>query len=360
VAEVKVELPQGAYSIHISSGGINSVGRLIRDLGIQEKALVVSDEIVGALYGEAVIKSLQNSRFEVELICVPPGEKSKDMAVVMEIYNKAVGMGLDRRSPVIALGGGVVGDLAGFVAATYMRGVPFIQIPTTLLAMVDSSVGGKVGVNHPLGKNLIGAFYQPRLVLADLAVLDTLPARELHAGLAEIIKYGIINDTALFTYLQKNCAQLRNKDEDALTEVISRSCHIKAWVVEQDEKENHLRMILNLGHTIGHAVEGNTGYSRYRHGEAIAVGMYAVVLLSQYLGLCTVQTVEAVRELLNVFELPLTAKDCQPDQLMSFLKRDKKNIGGAINWVLVRKLGEVVITRDVPTELIQRVLCEIT
>ncbi|MBP2654763.1 MAG: aroB [Firmicutes bacterium] len=361
MAEVNVDLPTGAYNIHIIPGEIGEIGRLVAGVGLAGKALVVSDEIVGALYGEVVLKSLKRAGCEAELICVPPGENSKDLAVAMELYTKAVMMGLDRHSPVVALGGGVVGDLAGFVAATYMRGVPFIQIPTTLLAQVDSSVGGKVAVNHPLGKNLIGAFYQPRLVLADINVLNTLPERELSAGLAEVVKYGIIADAALFKYLQDNYVGIKEKDQAVLTKIVSDSCNIKARVVEQDEKESYLRMILNFGHTIGHAVEAATEYSRYKHGEAVAIGMHGAALISYYMGLCSVQTVDSIKELLKAFELPLVARECCADELSGFLNHDKKNVGGLINWVLINNaIGEVVIQSDVPKEVICRVLSELT
>jgi len=360
VAEITVNLPQGAYGIHIMPGAIQRIGQLMRNLGMQGMALVVSDENVGALYGAAVLHSLTECGCKAELICVPPGEGSKSLGVAMELYTKAVTMGLDRRSPVIALGGGVVGDLAGFVAATYLRGVPFIQIPTTLLAMVDSSVGGKVAVNHELGKNLIGAFYQPRLVVADLDVLSTLPERELIAGLAEVIKYGAIHDTDFFNYLNRNCAALMKKEEGVLTEVISRCCRSKAWVVEQDEKENNLRMILNFGHTIGHAIEAETDYTGYRHGEAVAVGMYAASLISRELGLCTSQTVEAMREIIQRFSLPLTARECSPERLMTFLKRDKKSVDNVVQWVLIQAPGEVVIERGVNEAVLRSVLEQIT
>lgn len=360
MAQVQVNLPNGSYTIHIVPDGIEQMGRLTGQLKLGGKALVVSDENVGAAYGEKALTSLAEAGFSAELAVIPPGEDSKSLTAAMKLYTKAITMELDRKSPVIALGGGVVGDLAGFVAATYLRGVPFIQVPTSLLAQVDSSVGGKVAVNHPLGKNLIGAFYQPRLVLADTGALTTLPARELSTGLAEVAKHAIIADPAFLAYLEENHQAIMAKEAGPLIEIIRRSCEIKADVVERDEKETHLRMILNFGHTIGHAVEASAGYGIYTHGEAVAIGMHGAALISLYLGLCGSETVDAVCSTLRRFSLPLTARQSSSDELMAFFGRDKKRVDGAINWVLIKSVGEVTITDQVPEEVIRKALEKIT
>ncbi|MDR3565097.1 MAG: 3-dehydroquinate synthase [Negativicutes bacterium] len=360
MSEVRVDLPNGRYTIYIEPTGIDRLGVLVKQLKLADRALVVTDDHVGALYGRQVLRSLGEAGIEAELESVLPGEGAKDLTVAMKLYTKAIAMELDRKSPIIALGGGVVGDLAGFVAATYMRGVPFIQVPTSLLAQVDSSVGGKVAVNHPMGKNLIGAFYQPRLVIADTGVLKTLPARELATGLAEVAKHAIIAAPDFLQYLEDNHRGILAQDPEAMTKIIQRSCEIKASVVEQDEKETHLRMMLNFGHTIAHGVEASRGYGVYTHGEAVAIGMHGAALISRYLGLCSSDTVEAVQSILRRFNLPLTAKDCQPDELLSFFARDKKRIDGAINWVLIKAIGQVVISNQVPEDIIRTVLGEIT
>lgn len=360
MAEVKIDLPAGGYRIVIDLFAIDNLGNLIKQLKLSGKAMIVTDENVGPLYGEKVVQVLKQAGIEGELAVVVPGEDSKSLAVAGELYTKAIETGLDRQAVIVALGGGVVGDLAGFVAATYLRGVPFVQVPTTLLAQVDSSIGGKVAVNHPLGKNLIGAFYQPRLVVADINALATIPRRELSTGLAEIIKHGLIADKSFFEYLQANRKEIIARQPGNLLEMVRRSCEIKGRVVEQDEKETYLRMILNFGHTIGHAIEGNTAYSVYTHGEAVAIGMHGAALISYYMGLCTAATLAAVRDTLEQFGLPVKASDCRPEELMSFLARDKKSIDGAVNWVLLESVGKVVISNKVPQDVILKALTDIT
>ena len=360
MTEVIVNLPSGRYSILIAPAMIKQLGQLVSRLELRPQALVVTDANVGPLYGEQVLAGLRGAGIKTELATVPAGEQSKSLAAAMELYTKAITLGLDRRSPIIALGGGVVGDLTGFVAATYLRGVPFIQIPTSLLAQVDSSVGGKVAVNHPLGKNLIGAFYQPRLVVIDTDLLATLPKRELSSGLSEIIKAALIADQDFYRYLSANHAVIMAGDSAALIEITNRSCQIKARVVEEDEKETRRRMVLNFGHTIGHAVEAAAGYGVYTHGEAVAIGMHGATLLSHYMGLCPAPTVDAVCLILKQFGLPSTAKGCRPDELFNFLLRDKKNLGNRLNWVLLGGIGQVTISDNAPELLIRRVLAEIT
>jgi 3-dehydroquinate synthase len=359
VAEVKVQLGKRSYSIYIGTGNLPSVGSLMKKNQLRGKVLLVSDDKVGKLYGNIVLESLRAAGFSPEIFCIRSGEDSKSLDVAMSIYTKAIALGLDRKSPMVALGGGVVGDLTGFIAATYLRGVPFVQIPTSLLAQVDSSVGGKVAVNHPLGKNLIGAFYQPQLVLIDTNCLNSLPERELSTGLAEVIKYGMIAEQDFFFYLLENYEAILNKENEALVKIISTSCAIKANVVEQDETEASLRMILNFGHTIAHAIEIDTEH-KYNHGEAVAIGMHGAALLSVNMGLCPQVIVENLCTLLTKFKLPLTAPECSPEALLPYFARDKKTVGGKTKWVLVENIGRVNISNDVSEELVQQVLQKIT
>lgn len=358
--DVNINLGNCSYTIHIDHYGLDNLGTILQQLNLSGKVLIISDEHVGHIYGQRVCSMLAAAGFEADLFLVKPGEEIKSLDVANTIFTKAITMGLDRRSPIIALGGGVVGDLTGFIAATYLRGIPFIQVPTSLLAQVDSSVGGKVAVNHALGKNLIGAFYQPKVVMIDLNTLATLPMRELSTGLAEVIKYGLIADRNFFTYLQDHCSQILNRDSDALRYIIKRSCEIKASVVEQDERESSLRMILNFGHTIGHAIEANAGYGKYNHGEAVAIGMIGAALISYYLNLCSRDLVEAVRHIVSSYQLPLKASDCSAQEMMNLLTRDKKTIGGKTHWVLLNSIGETMIRNDVPDEIVYKVLTELT
>lgn len=356
---VKVALGKDSYEIWIGEDFQEVFITLFGNRSFSKTALIVSDQNTASLYGDRVRTALQSIGFAAEVFIAEPGEHSKSLQTAEEIYTRAIEAGLDRRSPIIALGGGVVGDLAGFIAATYMRGVPFVQIPTSLLAQVDSSVGGKVAVNHPLGKNLIGAFYQPKGVLIDLAMLQTLPKREIYTGLAEVVKYGVIYDRDFFAYLGQNAEMILQLDVAAMAHVVARSCEIKAQVVSQDEKEFGLRIILNFGHTIAHAIESETGYALYNHGEAVAIGMYGAALLSQYMGLVSKETVDAVAAMLEKFHLPLRAKQCAPGNLLNILHRDKKAVNGSVQWVLLEEIGKVKVTREVPEELVRRVLREI-
>lgn len=357
---VKVGLKGREYSIHIGSGCLDQTGELLTKLGLSSKALVVTDENVNGRYADKVMRSLEGAGFQPICAVLPPGENTKTLDSAGKLFTIAIRGGLDRRSPIIALGGGVIGDLTGFVAASYLRGVPFVQIPTTLLAQVDSSVGGKVAVNHPLGKNLIGAFYHPKAVVVDTCTLETLPEREMRAGLAEVVKYGVITDAAFFGFLADNYHAILVKHPDILKLIIRRSCEIKAGIVERDECESSLRMILNFGHTIGHAIEASTSYSRYIHGEAVSVGMYGAAVLSARLGLCNNDEAGAIRDLLTRFGLPVIANGCTPESLHEFLVRDKKSVGGRINWVLTHGIGKAAICNQVPDDVIRQVLEYIT
>jgi 3-dehydroquinate synthase len=313
---------------------------------------------VAPRYGKAALTSLREGGFEPALLRIPAGETAKRLRIAERCYATLAAHRLERNSFVLALGGGVVGDLAGFVAATYLRGIDFVQVPTTLLAQVDSSVGGKVGVNLPAGKNLVGAFHQPRLVLCDIDTLKTLPARELRAGLAEIIKYGIIYDAPLFTRLEQDLPRLLKLDRECLVEVVARCCEIKAEVVSQDERESGLRSILNFGHTIGHALEAISGYGKYLHGEAIAIGQVAAARLSERrLGLSTAE-VTRIQTAFTAAGLPTKVRlnKLQMSRLLDAMRVDKKVSGGEIKFVLAKRIGEVVPGQQVALALIAETL----
>lgn len=360
MVEVDVELGARRYPIYIGPGILTALGRFLADGPFTRRALVVTDDAIAALYAAVVQADLTRHGFTVSLQTVTAGETAKTLDNAAALYTAAIDSLMDRHSPVIALGGGVVGDLAGFVAATLFRGVPFIQVPTTLLAQVDSSVGGKVAVNHPSGKNLIGAFYQPSAVFADTAVLGTLPPREIRSGLAEIIKYGVIASPAVFAYLAEHAEDILSAHPSHLAWLVEASCRIKAGVVAQDERDEGARAVLNFGHTVGHAVERCAGFGRYTHGEAVAIGMYAASLLSQRLGLCYGDTVKEIKDMLARYGLPVTAPGLAPAELLAALRHDKKSIAGRINWILVKAIGTVTISAEVPTEEVRQVLAAIT
>jgi 3-dehydroquinate synthase len=355
-----IHVPLGArsYDIKIAGGLLAELGRECGQLKLARRCAVISDSNVSPHYAQLAVNALSAAGFEPGTITVPAGETAKSVKTVHACYDQLASQRLERNSFIVALGGGVVGDLAGFVAATYLRGVGFIQIPTTLLAQVDSSVGGKVGVNLKSGKNLVGAFYQPRLVLCDLDTLKTLPDREYRSGLAEIIKYGIIYDPALFIELERVFPRLLARDTAVLSKVIARCCEIKAEVVQQDEMENGLRAILNYGHTIGHALEAISHYGRYLHGEAISIGQVAASKLSsKILGLPN----DEVQRIVNLFQmagLPTTVRLTahQREKLLAAMRLDKKVVGGEIKFVLARGIGRVETGLAVPPQLIDEVL----
>jgi 3-dehydroquinate synthase len=342
MGKVNVPLVGRSYSIHVGQGLLASLGHHCRRLRLGNRCAVLTDRNVGPLYGDGVLDSLRTAGFDPLLVTVPAGEGAKHLKVVSQCYDQLATHRLERRSFVVALGGGVVGDLAGFVAATFLRGIDFVQVPTTLLAQVDSSVGGKVGVNLRAGKNLVGAFHQPRLVLCDLDTLTTLPDREYRAGLAEVIKYGIIRDAALFRLLERKMPRLLDREPALLSQVIVRCCRIKADVVGADETEQGLRAILNFGHTIGHALEAVSGYGRFLHGEAISIGqVLAARLSSEGVGLSTDEA-DRIRRLFEVAGLPvqLRLRPSARRALIAAMLHDKKVSRGAVNFVLVPRLGE--------------------
>ncbi|MGA2865139.1 MAG: 3-dehydroquinate synthase [Verrucomicrobiota bacterium] len=355
---MNVALGSRSYQIKIGTGLLGRLGKECAALKLGRRGVVVSDRNVGPRYGAAARQALQAAGFECELITVPAGETAKSLATVRACYDQLAALRLERKSFIVALGGGVVGDLAGFVAATYLRGIAFVQAPTTLLAQVDSSVGGKVGVNLKAGKNLVGAFYQPRLVLCDLATLATLPAREFRAGLAEVIKYGIIYDAGLFERLERDLPALARRQPATLAAVVARCCQIKAQVVRQDETESGRRAILNFGHTVGHALEAISHYGKYLHGEAIAIGQVAAARLSaQHLGLSASQ-VQRIRNLVQRAGLPteVSLTNRQRQKLLAAMKLDKKVSGGEMKFVLARKIGEAQFGQSVPAPLLEQTL----
>jgi len=355
---VKVPLGHRSYTIKVGGGLLSRLGVECAQLKLGKRCAVITDANVGKHFAKLALKSLAASGFEPVLITVPAGEKSKSIAVVDDCYDQLAGHRLERKSFIVALGGGVVGDLAGFVAATYLRGIPFIQVPTTLLAQVDSSVGGKTGVNLKSGKNLVGAFYQPQLVLCDLDTLKTLPKREYVSGLGEIIKYGIIYDAILFAQLEHNLPKLLQRDELTLRSVVSRCCEIKADVVGQDEMECGLRAILNFGHTIGHAIENSSGYGKFLHGEAISIGQVAAARLSHtILGLPSGE-VDRIEKLFVRAGLPVKIRLNPPQRrkLFAAMKLDKKVSRGDVKFVLAKKIGRVVWGQQVPSPQIEKVL----
>lgn len=355
---VKVPLADRSYPIYIGRDVLGRLGRECARQKLGRRCAIISDRNVAAIYSKAARESLVAAGFDPILVTVPAGETAKALSVVQRCYDQLAAARLERKSFVVALGGGVVGDLAGFVAATYLRGIPFVQVPTTLLAQVDSSVGGKVGVNLKAGKNLVGAFYQPRFVLCDLASLDTLPVREFRAGLAEVIKYGIIYDAPLFSRLERNLEALLAREEGPLGAVVARCCQIKADVVGQDETEGGLRAILNYGHTIGHAIEAISGYGQYLHGEAISIGQVAAAHLSAaVLGLAA-RDVTRIRALFTRVGLPteLALSTSQRARLLAAMQLDKKVSQGEIKFVLARRIGAVEYGQRIDMALLNQVL----
>jgi 3-dehydroquinate synthase len=348
--QLNVNLGERSYPITIGAGLLADATLLAPHIGARHVA-IVTNTTVAPLYLARVAAPLRALGHEVHEIVLPDGEEHKTWASLMQVFDALLANKCDRKTTLVALGGGVIGDLTGFAAASFMRGVPFVQIPTTLLSQVDSSVGGKTGLNHPLGKNMIGAFYQPRAVLADTATLATLPARELSAGLAEVIKHGAIIDAEFFGWIEHNIGKLMARDPQALAHAISRSCEIKADVVRQDEREGGLRAILNFGHTFGHAIEAGMGYGAWLHGEAVGCGMVMAADLSMRAGLVDAATVERVRALVQAAGLPVRAPDLGTARWLELMEVDKKNEGGAIKFILLKPLGAPSI-QSVPQDLL--------
>ncbi|HHM05241.1 MAG TPA: 3-dehydroquinate synthase [Gammaproteobacteria bacterium] len=351
-----VDLGARSYPIYIGAGLLGEPRRLAPHVAARQ-VMIVTNETVGPLYLAPVRAALGG--FACHEVVLPDGEQYKTLDTLMPVFDALLETRCDRRTTVVALGGGVVGDMAGFAAACYQRGVPFIQVPTTLLAQVDSSVGGKTGVNHPLGKNMIGAFHQPACVLIDTGTLHTLPERELCAGLAEVIKYGLIRDAAFFAWLERHLDALLAREPGALAEAIERSCRNKAELVAADEQERGVRALLNLGHTFGHAIETGLGYGRYLHGEAVAVGTVLAARLSQALGWLDSGAVARIEALLARARLPVRCPaGLAPGRMLELMAVDKKAQDGRIRLVLLRAIGEAVVSDDYDPALLATVLAQ--
>jgi 3-dehydroquinate synthase len=351
---LSVALGKRSYPIYIGSGLLNQPGLYARHIKAKQ-VIVITNETIAPLYLDTVLKNLQGYR--VETVILPDGEQFKTLDYVMRIFDKLLASKFSRNATLIALGGGVIGDMGGFAAACYQRGIAFLQIPTTLLAQVDSSVGGKTGVNHPLGKNMIGAFYQPQCVIADTDVLDTLDDRQLSAGLAEVIKYGLIRDTAFFEWLEDNIGALLSRDKQALSFVIEKSCINKAEIVAEDETETGVRATLNLGHTFGHALETGAGYGSYLHGEAVAIGTCLAADLSRRKGWLNDADVERIIALFIKAGLPVKPPEqIHADRFLELMAVDKKNIDGQIRLILLEKIGVATLPIDIDPKLLELTL----
>ena len=356
-----VSLGERTYPIVIGPRLLNDA-TLLKAYLPQSRAVLVTNETLMPIYGERLSQTLADASISVLPIILPDGEAFKDWLMLNRIFDALLTHRCDRRTTLIALGGGVIGDITGFAAATYQRGVPFIQVPTTLLAQVDSSVGGKTAINHPLGKNMIGAFYQPQLVLADTDTLATLPAREFRSGLAEVLKYGLSLDVAFFEWLETNMDALLKRDGTALAYAIKRSCEIKARIVAEDERETAKhggRALLNLGHTFGHAIESALGYGVWLHGEAVGCGMALAARLSKHLGMLDVESFERVMKLIERSGLVIQMPKITPDEMLDHMGRDKKNEGGAIRLILLKRIGEAVVDGTISAPRIRDFLSKV-
>ena len=358
LSTVTIDLAQRSYPIHIGTGLLGSPTSF-QALPKSNYAVVVSNTTVAPLYAKSLLDALRTHYARVEMVVLPDGESYKNWETLNQIFDALLSKGCDRKTVLFALGGGVVGDMTGFAAACYMRGVPFVQVPTTLLAQVDSSVGGKTGINHPLGKNMVGAFYQPQLVLCDIDTLQTLPARELSAGLAEVIKYGPIADVAFGDWMDTNLNALLAREPEVLAYAVRRSCEIKAWVVGQDERESGVRAILNFGHTFGHAIEAGLGYGAWLHGEAVGCGMVMAAQLSLRLGLVDAALVERLIRLIERAGLPIRGPQLDAEdnagRYLELMRLDKKSEAGEIRFVVLDGPGRAVVRRA-PDALVREVI----
>jgi len=352
VSVLTVNLAENSYNILTGCGLLSSAGQLCMDLGLGSRVAVITNPTVNALYGDIVSSSLAAAGFTVTVIEMPDGEEYKCATTLSRVYDALIEAGLDRRSFIVALGGGVVGDLAGFAAATYLRGIPFVQVPTTLLAQVDSSVGGKTAIDHPRGKNLIGAFYQPRIVLIDVETLATLPDREYRAGLAEVIKYGVALDLPFFEYLEQHAEEIIARDAVCLEYLIRRCCEIKAHVVELDEKESGLRAVLNYGHTLGHAFETVAGYCEMVHGEAVALGMVLASRISAELGHCSAEDVTRISSLITRLGLQVLPPEADRSKLLEAVLTDKKSRNGTISFICNQGIGNFAVEQILPDKML--------
>lgn len=357
VQTVRVNLADRSYDIEIGSGNLEHVGRFLCERGKVSHAVVITDENVQEPHAVRVAESLTGQSVQVDIVAVEPGEPSKSVGMAAGLWEGLLELGADRKTVVVAVGGGVVGDLAGLIAATYARGIRFFQVPTSLLAQVDSSVGGKVGINLPAAKNMVGAFLQPLGVLIDTATLETLPTREYRAGLGEVVKYGVILDAELFDYLEANVAGLIGRDHDALVHVIARCCRLKADIVEKDEREETgLRAVLNYGHTFAHALEALAGYGELLHGEAVSIGMLCASRLAERLGRVDARFTQRQRKLLEALGLPMEVPGLDRQQILDIMMHDKKVQHGRLRFVLPSRLGHVELVGDVETSDVRAAL----
>ena len=354
--EIPVNLGPRSYPILVGVGALAALGPEMLKCKVGRKVVLVTDAGVARLHATHVVQSLDRAGFDTVQVHVPEGEEAKRLDIAATVWERLLDAGCDRTSTVVALGGGAVGDLAGFVAATYMRGMNFVQVPTTLLAQVDASIGGKTAIDHPRGKNLIGAFHQPRAVIVDPSVLTTLSDREFRSGLAEVIKHGIVLDAGYFQDLESNVPSLLARDLTVLERTVVGSCRLKAQVVEQDEHDAELRWVLNYGHTIGHALEAATGFRRWVHGEAVSLGIVAESRLAERLGICSPDTAGRQRRLLGAVGLPVSGLQVDPERVMNALSRDKKSRDGRTPFVFAPQIGFFRIVRDVPSAPVLQIL----
>ena len=353
--KVKVELGANSYEIYVGSGLLAQVGHRLKKNGFSGKLVIITDPRAKKLYGDALNQSLTKDGFSVTTLQVPEGEEQKSLETAGRLYHELTNCHAERTTPILALGGGVIGDLTGFVAATYMRGVPLIQIPTTLLAQVDSSIGGKVAVDHGQLKNKIGAFYQPRLVISDMDTLKTLPPNELANGLAEVIKSAAIRNKKFFAFLETNLDRIKSLDESALEETVFQTVQIKAEVVEKDERDLGLRNILNYGHTIGHAIETVSDF-KVEHGNAVAIGMLAAARISNKMGILDKNDLGRLKGIIEKAGLPTEMPDLQIEKIIQAMKHDKKVLRDKIRFVLLKSIGSAFITDEVNLSLVEKVL----
>jgi 3-dehydroquinate synthase len=352
---IPVNLGTRSYTIVVEPGVLTAVGSRLRALGVGSRAVVVSDASVMRLHGAGVVKGLEAAGFTVTIVEVPEGEAAKTLRVAEQCWDHLLKAGIDRTSTVLALGGGAVGDVAGFVAASYMRGVNFVQLPTTVLAQVDASIGGKTAIDHPKAKNLIGAFHQPRLVLIDPAVIHSLPDREFRSGLAEIVKHGIVLDADYLADVERSAPALLRRELDTLARIIGGSCRLKASVIERDpEEHSELRFALNAGHTIGHALEAITGFARWTHGEAVALGLVAEAHLAEGLGLAAPATTRRQEAVLRAVGLPVRAPEVDADAVLEAMTRDKKARDGRVPFVLAPAIGSFRVVYDIAADEVRR------
>ena len=360
MASIRVALGERSYDIEVGAGLIGDPARYGQHLG-GRKAALVTNTVIAPLYLERAATALRGAGAEVIEVVLPDGEEHKTWQTLNLVFDALLSAHCDRHTTIVALGGGVVGDVAGFAAAVYQRGIPFIQVPTTLLAQVDSSVGGKTAVNHPLGKNMVGAFHQPRAVLADVATLETLPERELRAGLAEVIKHGVIRDPVFFDWIEASIERLLRREPEALVHAVVRSCEIKAEVVGQDERETGLRAILNFGHTFGHAIESGLGYGEWVHGEAVGAGMVMAADLSARIGMIPKAEAARIRDLIERAGLPVKGPaSLSATQYLDLMAVDKKAAAGRIRFVLLEKLGLAAVRGDIPEKAVRETLSHCT